>query len=289
MSRPEHINNAADFYNDEEAFKYTNNTRVIQAQYELTERCLQILAIPEDKNPLILDIGCGSGLSGEILTEFGYYWLGMDISKSMLNIAKENGTEGNLLHADMGEGLPFRPGTFDYAISVSAIQWLCNAEKSSHNPYKRLKLFFQSLYSILVLGARCAFQIYPENPQQLEIITNAALENGFTGGVVVDYPHSSKAKKYYLFLQAGYTNESIQEVMKSIPKAEENESDDEGRDQIKFEKKTVRAKKKSHNKKSVYKSKEWINEKKERQMKQGKTIRHESKFSGRKRRGHGVV
>lgn len=27
---------------------------------------------------------CGSGLSGEALTEEGHYWVGVDISKSML-------------------------------------------------------------------------------------------------------------------------------------------------------------------------------------------------------------
>ena len=27
---------------------------------------------------------CGSGLSGEVLTEQGHYWVGFDISKSML-------------------------------------------------------------------------------------------------------------------------------------------------------------------------------------------------------------
>lgn len=204
----------------------------------------------------------------------------------MLEVAKGNESEGDLLHCDMGQGLPFRAGVFEYAISVSALQWLCNAEKSSHNPFKRLKTFFQTLYKILVLGARCCFQIYPENPQQLEIITNAALENGFTGGIVVDYPHSSKAKKYYLFVQAGMTNESMQEVMKTIPKVNQNDSDDEN-EHAKFEKNTVRAKRKAKNKKVAFKSKEWINQKKERQSKQGKTTRPDSKYTGRKRRGHG--
>jgi len=31
-----------------------------------------------------LDIGCGSGLSGEILDEEGYIWTGVDIAPSML-------------------------------------------------------------------------------------------------------------------------------------------------------------------------------------------------------------
>ena len=32
----------------------------------------------------ILDVGCGSGLSGDILAEKGHIWVGMDIAPSML-------------------------------------------------------------------------------------------------------------------------------------------------------------------------------------------------------------
>lgn len=35
--------------------------------------------------------------------------------------------EGDLLLADLGHGLPLRAGAFDGAISISAVQWLCNA------------------------------------------------------------------------------------------------------------------------------------------------------------------
>ena len=37
------------------------------------------------------------------------------------------------------------------------------------------------------------------------MITNAALKSGFSGGLVVDYPNSSKMKKIYLVLDAGNT------------------------------------------------------------------------------------
>lgn len=98
------------------------STRIIQAQYELTERCIEILAIPKGKLPLILDIGCGSGLSGEVLTSLGYFWIGFDISKDMLNINMENEPTNNLLRCDMGQGVPFRPGIFDYAIRYKYIK-----------------------------------------------------------------------------------------------------------------------------------------------------------------------
>lgn len=45
----------------------------------------------------------------------------------MLEIAHDRDSDGDLCLHDLGDGLPFRPGTFDGAISISAVQWLCNA------------------------------------------------------------------------------------------------------------------------------------------------------------------
>jgi len=155
---------------------------------------------------MLLDIGCGSGLSGETLTEEGHVWVGMDISDAMLGVAREREVEGDLALHDMGHGMCFRTGTFDGAISISAVQWLCNADKQSHNPRKRLKRFFETLYSCLSRGARAVLQIYPENVEQAQMLTSAAMKVGFTGGLVVDYPHSTRAKKYFLCLMVGQSS-----------------------------------------------------------------------------------
>jgi len=61
---------------------------------------------------------------------------------------------------------PPRPGSFDGAISISAVQWLCNADRSSHDPRRRIRAFFGSLYAALRRGARAVLQIYPENAAQ---------------------------------------------------------------------------------------------------------------------------
>ena len=128
--RPEQTAPAALFYNEYEAVKYAGNSRMIEIQRELTERALEILAIPDDCPRLILDIGCGTGISGGVLSEHGHMWLGTDISKGMLNVAAihSDDTEGDLVHSDMGHGFGYRPGTFDGAVSISALQWLCTAE-----------------------------------------------------------------------------------------------------------------------------------------------------------------
>ena len=143
---------------------------MIEIQLTMSERAVELLCLPDDKPCHILDLGCGSGLSGETLTEQGHIWTGVDISSAMLRIlffnstyimqlvtsislldvAKEKEVEGDLVLGDLGQGLPFRAGAFDGAISISALQWLCNADKASHKPAKRLQKFFSSLYSCLV-------------------------------------------------------------------------------------------------------------------------------------------
>ena len=119
----------------------------------------------------------------------------------MLEVASEKESEtGDLIASDIGQGLPFRPGTFDGAISVSAIQWLCYSNASNQDPRLRLNRFFSSLYSILKRDAKAILQFYPENAEQAYLIAQSASKVGFAGGLVVDYPNSTKAKKYYLCL-----------------------------------------------------------------------------------------
>ena len=139
---------------------------MINIQRELTERALEILAIPPAKQRLLLDIGAGTGISGSILSENEHMWVGTDISGGMLNVAMSQGdTEGDMILQDMGHGFNFRPGTFDGAVSISVLQWLCSVEKRLQNPVKRLNKFFSSLYACLVKGARCAFQFYPNDAE----------------------------------------------------------------------------------------------------------------------------
>jgi 18S rRNA (guanine1575-N7)-methyltransferase len=55
-------------------------------------RALELLNLPEDEPAYLLDIGCGSGLSGEILQDEGHIWVGMDIAPSMLGRQRSNDT-----------------------------------------------------------------------------------------------------------------------------------------------------------------------------------------------------
>eukprot|EP00163_Fabomonas_tropica_P015172 TRINITY_DN2771_c0_g1_i16.p1 TRINITY_DN2771_c0_g1~~TRINITY_DN2771_c0_g1_i16.p1 ORF type:complete len:293 (-),score=46.18 TRINITY_DN2771_c0_g1_i16:33-794(-) len=250
----------------------------------MAARAIELLALPKDRSLYILDIGCGSGLSGDVLDEEGHVWVGCDISPSMLDVAVERGCEGDLFQVDMGQGVSFRPGVFDGCISISALQWLCNADRKSHVPKQRLLRFFETLYSCLARGSRAVFQFYPENPQQMSLITQTAMQCGFCGGLVVDYPNSAKAKKFFLCLFAGpptdprYSQPKALGTEEGASNAPRNAIQNTGTSK----RKQVRDHRKEH--RVHVKSKEWIASKKDRQRRQGKEVRPDSKYTGRKRK-----
>ena len=89
---------------------------------------------------------------------------------------------------DLGRGFGFRCGTFDGCVSISAVQWLCHATRPEHEPKRRVAKFFRGLRAVLAPGRRAVLQLYPEQPEHMDMLRSAALDAGFSGGLVVDYP-----------------------------------------------------------------------------------------------------
>lgn len=283
MSRPEDILPPDLFYNDTESRKYTTNSRIKNIQASMTNRALELLDLRSPS--LILDIGCGSGLSGEILSSVPedqggpHAWIGMDISGSMLAQALDRDVDGDLMLADIGQGVPFRPGTFDAAISISAIQWLCNAETSDVTPEGRLKRFFDGLYASLRRGGRAVCQFYPKNKMQRDMISAAAVKAGFGAGMLVDDP-DTKSEKLYLVLTVGggdLGREGGSSDITGVVKGMDNVDVDDARRRIAER----RRREGGADKKG---SKGWIMRKKDQMEKQGKVVKANSKYTGRKRR-----
>ncbi|KAF5389842.1 hypothetical protein D9757_003694 [Collybiopsis confluens] len=287
MSRPELQAPPEIYYGDAEAKKYTKNTRNQQIQSSMTYRALELLNLPPEEPAFLLDIGCGSGLSGEILDEEGYIWTGVDIAPSMLEVALEREVEGDLFLQDIGQGFGFRPGSFDGAISISVLQWLLNAETShpTSSPPHRLSRFFTTLHSALRNPSRAVFQFYPSSDDQIQLITSIAKKAGFGGGVVIDYPNSNKARKVFLCLFIGQ-----QQQQQQMPEGLDGEEGDEvdGHARVRFEKRRARDLKKDKNgKRKSQKAvdRDWILRKKELYRKRGKeTVPRDSRFTGRKRK-----
>lgn len=95
--------------------------------------------------------------------------------------------------------------------------------------------------------------------------------------------------RYYLFLQAGFTKETIKEVINTIPQGLNDDDEDDDPKQISYYKhKSELHKKKEKMKNSSYKSRNWILEKKERERNKGKDVRPDSKYTGRNRGLKGI-
>ena len=72
-----------------------------------------------------------------------------------------------------------------------------------------------------------------------------------------------------------------------MPKGIEGEPE-EDEEQISYFKKRAEIKKEKKGKYIGKGNKDWVQKKKDRQRRQGKDVREDSKYSGRKRKGHGV-
>ncbi|KAK6954031.1 hypothetical protein Daesc_003993 [Daldinia eschscholtzii] len=277
MSRPEDTLSADVHYNDSEARKYTTSSRIQNIQASMTHRALELLDLSSPS--FILDVGCGSGLSGEILSSLPpeeggpHVWVGMDVSASMLDVALQRDVEGDLLLADIGQGVPFRAGTFDAAISISAIQWLCNAESSDVSPAGRLSRFFNGLYASLKRGGRAVCQFYPKNDEQKKMITSAAVRAGFGAGLLEDDPETKNVKVYLVLTVGGGNLEGnggditgVVKGMDGVDVLDSRHSNRNGKGEIKKG------------------SKAWIIKKKEQMERKGKIVKATSKYTGRKRR-----
>ncbi|KAF2221571.1 methyltransferase [Elsinoe ampelina] len=274
MSRPEDLLPPDLFYDTTAARKYTTSSRILHIQSSMTHRALSLLNLTTPS--LLLDLGCGSALSGSILSSIPppagpHTWIGLDISSSMLAQALDRDVDGDLFLSDLGQGIPFRPGSFDGAVSISAIQWLCNAETSAESPEGRLKRFFEGLYSALKRGARAVCQFYPKDLAQREMISRAAIKAGFGAGILEDDPGTKNAK-LYLVLTVGGSGGDITSVVGGL---EDVEVEDGRRGQM-ADRRGGRSDRKG--------GKGWILKKKEKMEKQGRVVKRDSKYTGRKRK-----
>jgi len=200
----------------------------------------------------------------------------MDISASMLAIALDRETAGDLFLADVGQGVPFRPGTFDAAISISAIQWLCNADSSDVSATGRLNRFFEGLYAALKRGGKAVLQFYPKNEVQRGMITGAAIRAGFGAGLLEDDPGTKNVKVYLvLTVGAGMEEGGADDVTNVVKGLEGVDIIDERRKGKRNQRGAGGEGKKG--------SKGWILKKKEQGRNKGKVVKADSKYTGRKR------
>ena len=132
-----------------------------------------------------------------------------------------------------------------------------------------------SLFACLqVQGEHLLLQIYPENVTQATMLAEEAMKVGFGGGLVVDYPHSTRAKKYYLCLMVGAPKAT------TLPQALEHGSEVAVADR---QGGAGAGKKRKLN--GAHKGREWVFKKKDQMRHKGYVgIAPDTKYTARKRK-----
>jgi SAM-dependent methyltransferase len=195
-ARPEDLPvGATKFFSGEVPQEYHDRNQRVQE--ELTKSALVLFHLGRvGGSGVVLDLGCGSGLSTKVIEKLlpGSYVIGFDISAPMLEIARPflKGTSSDVFCGDCGELLPFKDASLSGIISISVIQWL------SDEP--RIRSFMSEVLRCLQEGGRAIFQLYPTGPAHAELFVKMARSVGLVGHLVMDVPHRTPQKKWFLFL-----------------------------------------------------------------------------------------
>jgi len=92
--------------------------------YAQPARCAAALAGVADPCGHVLDVGCGTGLSGVALRDVGFTRLdGCDFSPPMLERAAEAGVYRQLFEADLNAGLDIDGDAYDHAVAVGVFSF----------------------------------------------------------------------------------------------------------------------------------------------------------------------
>lgn len=132
---------------------------------------LEILSAGKIKDGLIVDLGCGSGLWARELTEAGYRVLGIDISESMIAIARNRVPDAefrveSLFKADIPA-----------CSAVTSISECLNYLFDPDNDSWTLAQLFRRIYRALLPGGLFVFDI--AEPGQM---ADGTITKGFTEG-----------------------------------------------------------------------------------------------------------
>tara|TARA_B100000586_G_scaffold116046_1_gene83619 strand:- start:94 stop:726 length:633 start_codon:yes stop_codon:yes gene_type:complete len=94
-------------------------------RYAQPRRCASALAeLVDPAGAEVLDVGCGTGLSGLALAAAGFFTLdGCDLSPAMLKQAERTGTYRRLFEADLNEGIDVPDGFYDAATAVGVLSF----------------------------------------------------------------------------------------------------------------------------------------------------------------------
>jgi ubiquinone/menaquinone biosynthesis C-methylase UbiE len=85
----------------------------------------------EDSSPIVLDVGCGTGIATRQLVKPGVRIFGSDKDAAMIKIAKEKGPREITYVVAQTDNLPFKDEQFSAITAFSAFHWFSDKESIS--------------------------------------------------------------------------------------------------------------------------------------------------------------
>ncbi|MFK5997434.1 MAG: methyltransferase domain-containing protein [Rhodobacterales bacterium] len=128
-SHKDHLSHAYDLTSVAETQKFysdwaaTYDAEILENGYATPERCAKVLAgFTPEQDLAVLDIGCGTGLSGKYLAQAGFTRIdGCDLNAEMLKVAETRGVYDKLWQSTLEDPFPFEDGTYDAITAVGVI------------------------------------------------------------------------------------------------------------------------------------------------------------------------
>ncbi len=87
------------------------------AEKNSTEKQIQFIKDAVSNEGWILDLACGTGRHSSALSKEGFNVVGLDVSSTLLKIAKQHQPQAQLVKADMQQ-MPFKEKTFSATVSL---------------------------------------------------------------------------------------------------------------------------------------------------------------------------
>ena len=182
-----------DDYIEDKAEEYDNSKWMERNQKRTTSLCIQYLYdkrlnVNDDignimgDSPLVLDLGCGTGFSSEILIQNGFQVIGVDILNDMLIKARDKkrvfkeykGLE--LILADINS-LPIRINSINHIISISSYNFIIHDMKNYGEKVKLLNDTGKYLNQLLKNNGRVVIEFYPRDDQELKMFNKSFIKH----------------------------------------------------------------------------------------------------------------
>ncbi len=167
------------------AWAKSYDDELVSNGYRSPQRCAEALAEFVGANDPVLDIGCGTGLSGVALVEAGFANVsGSDVNPDMLDLARGRNLYQQVLLADPDQPFPFAPSTYA-AMNAAGVIGVGAAPPS---------LLTEAL-AALAPGGHLSFSYNDhvhEVPEYIDVLNEAVTSGVATQVFAEDGPHIEK-------------------------------------------------------------------------------------------------